>query len=112
MSPTQRTMKEYRSRGLPAGLVEHFNVFGNCRQDLFGFIDVVVLDVERGIGGVQVTGGNNGNARLNKIMTARHKIASQWLQAGGWLEVHDWVKVKGRYTCNIHPVTLGMMVFA
>ena len=55
-SPTQRTMRTLRTNGNICAVVEKFNPhvgdFG-IRQDLFGIIDILVLDPERGVVGIQ-----------------------------------------------------------
>jgi hypothetical protein len=63
LSPTQRTLRALRAQGRICAVAEKWNAYmprpdGGCgvRQDLFGWIDIVSLDPERGIIGIQSTG--------------------------------------------------------
>jgi hypothetical protein len=97
VSPTQRTLRELRSLGRVCGIVERFNhhagPFG-VRQDLFGFIDVISLDVERGIVGVQCCAGSGHAAHRRKILEECTQEAMEWLRCGGRIELWSWSKRK------------------
>ena len=97
ISPTQRTLRELRSLGRVCGIVERFNQhagpFG-VRQDLFGFIDVISLDVERGIVGVQCCAGSGHAAHMRKILEECTQEAMEWLRCGGRIELWSWSKRK------------------
>lgn len=92
VSPTQRTLAYCRKRGMPAAVVERWNPHARIRQDLFGFIDVVVLRGDRVLG-VQATSGGNVAARVTK---AREQPAfADWLACADF-EVWGWRKVGPR----------------
>lgn len=61
MSPTQRTIRELKNQGRKCAIVEKWNAYAGplgIRQDLFGIIDVIALDPQRGVVGVQSCGSN------------------------------------------------------
>lgn len=97
LSPTQRTLKALRERGLISAIVEKFNAhagpFG-IRQDLFGIIDIISLDPETGVIGVQSTGQDFSGHR-RKMMEERTQECRDWLVTPGTsLELWGWRKVK------------------
>lgn len=63
------------------------------RQDLFGFIDIICIDKERGIIAVQSTGSAH-SAHIKKLTIERKEIVTEWLQSGAPLELISWRKVK------------------
>lgn len=95
MSPTQRALAHCKKQGWHAQVVERWNPYAKVRHDLFGCIDIVVLD---GLGGgplgVQVTSGSNVAARLTKAR-AEPRITA-WLQAPARFEVWGYRKVGPR----------------
>ena len=95
LSPTQRTLKEFRKMGRIAGSVEKFNPHvgeHGIRQDLFGFIDLIVICPEKGIIAVQSCGQDfAGHAR--KLREERNEAVFEWL-AHAPLELWGWRKVK------------------
>lgn len=97
LSPTQRTLKALRERGLVSAIVEKFNShvgpFG-IRQDLFGIIDVLALDPQTGVVGVQSTGKDFSSHRV-KLLEERNQECRDWLKTPGTtLELWGWRKVK------------------
>lgn len=99
MTPTQRTIRELKNMGRKCGIVERFiaqaGPFGK-RSDLFGIIDVIALDPERGVVGVQSC-GQAFSAHFKKITEERSDDAIDWLQTpGAVLELWAWRKVKLR----------------
>ena len=63
------------------------------RNDLFGFIDIVAIQLDHTILGVQCTSASNHAARVAKIKSDECKEAAfRWLQAGGNLWVMSWSK--------------------
>ena len=97
MSPTQRTLKELRHLGRLCGIVERFNQHvgpHGIRQDLFGIIDLIALDPERGIVGVQCCGGSGFASHWRKITEENNQATYEWLRCGGKLEIWAWRKVK------------------
>ncbi len=93
VSPTQRTLKELRSRGYLVQVVERWNPFARRRIDLFGFIDVI--GIRRGeVLGVQATSASNVSARVKKI--AEHENVGAVREAGIRIAVWGWDKSKLR----------------
>lgn len=90
MTPTQRSLAHARSLGFTAGITEKWNQFARIRQDLFGFIDLVLIREGSGIIAVQTTSGANHAARVSKIRASDE--AGVWLAAGGRIEVWSWSK--------------------
>lgn len=94
--PTQRSLKELRSRGLLVEVTEHWNAYTKRRHDLFNFADMVALGET--ITAVQTTSGSNVSARIAKI-TQDEIVAPKakaWLAAGGKILVHGWAKRGGK----------------
>ena len=97
MSPTQRTIRELKNQGRRCGIVEKWNQWAGphgIHQDLFGIIDIIALDPERGVIGVQSC-GNRFSAHLKKILEEHYQETLDWLQTpGAVLELWAWRKVK------------------
>jgi len=95
-SPTQRTLKYYRDQGHLAWVVERFiqrpGGFG-FRSDLFKIIDLIVLDKERGIVGVQSTGQDFAGHKRT-LLEEQAFYSRAWIEAGGTLELMGWRRVK------------------
>ncbi len=96
-SPTQRTIRELKNQGRRCAIVEKFNAFvgpHGVRQDLFGIIDVIALDPERGVVGVQSC-GQAFAAHERKFLEERAQECVDWLSTPGTvLELWGWRKVK------------------
>jgi len=95
-SPTARTLAHLRKQGFLAAVVERRLPYGFTTIDLFGFIDVVALDGQPGLLGVQTTTQNNAAARVSKIREECGDAARRWLAAGNRIEIHGWAKRGGR----------------
>jgi len=97
MTPTQRTIRELKSLGRRCGIVERFNAYvgpHGVRQDLFGIIDIIALDPERGVVGIQSCGQNFAE-HVRKFTDERHQECVDWLSTpGAKLELWGWRKVK------------------
>lgn len=104
MTPTQRTIRELKNQGRRCAIVEKFNRFGGgirpdgsrtgVRQDLFGIIDVLALDPERGVIGVQCCGSDFAG-HIRKILVEKAQETLDWLQTPGTvLEIWGWRKIK------------------
>ena len=91
-SPTARTLAECRKRNWHAGVVERYNTFSGKKNDLFGFIDLVALDGQPGLLGIQATSTPNMSSREKKIRIDCAELAHAWLMAGNRLEVWGWGK--------------------
>lgn len=97
MSPTQRTLKELKKQGRICAIVEKWNPHvgpPGIRQDLFGIIDIIALDPERGVVGVQST-GQDFAGHNRKLMISKASACIAWLRTPGtMLELWGWRKVK------------------
>ena len=95
MTPTQRTLKAQKELGRKCGIVERFIQrpgFG-FRKDLFGIIDIIALDQEEGIIGVQSC-GQAFSEHYRKMSEEHRQDSIDWLEAGGKLELWGWRKLK------------------
>ena len=97
MTPTQRTIRALKDQGRRCAIVEkgnsHVGPHG-IRQDLFGIIDVLALDPQRGVVGVQSCGGDF-SAHLRKLTEERSQETLDWLSTPGTtLEIWGWRKIK------------------
>lgn len=124
LSPVQRTIRELKNLGRLHQKVEHWNPYGGPRRpdgtaignrvDLFGFIDIIALDTERGIVGVQCCAGSGHSAHYKKI-TADPKVAQlafEWIRCGGKIELWSWSQkllqrggVAMRWTARMQEIT-------
>jgi len=93
-SPTQRSLKRLRADGWFVAITERWNPFAKCRQDLFGFIDLLCLK-EDIILAVQTTSGSNVAARLAKMRD--NPAVRLWLQSPARkVVIHGWRKIGPR----------------
>lgn len=83
------------AKGWLIGVVERWIPYARIRKDLFGFIDLVAIDPEFNIYGIQATSQSNVNARINKIKN--HKNYERVKKSKMKIEVWGWKKkiVKG-----------------
>jgi len=94
-SPTQRTLRELRREGRIVDTAERWVInpkhpAGGFRKDLFGFIDLVVLDAEKGIVGIQSC-GQSFKAHLDKIKDSEcTQYVIEWLKAGICKKEHPY----------------------
>lgn len=94
LSPTQRTLRALRGKGLECAIVEKWNAHARIRQDMFGIIDIVALDPQRGVIGVQST-GTDFAGHHKKLTEERAQECINWLSTPGTqLELWGWRKVK------------------
>jgi len=97
LSPTQRTLRALRDRGLVCAIVEKFNQYAGQfgrREDLFGIIDIIALDPERGVIGIQACGSDFAGHK-RKILEEKYQETSDWLNTPGTsLELWSWRKLK------------------
>jgi len=110
-SPMQRALAECKANGWPAAVVEHFNPHAKIRVDLWGCIDLLVLDGNPGVLGVQACAGDSHAARATKVRetiqgavkepaTDRARASAQakaaalraWCKAGNRIEVWSFAK--------------------
>ena len=90
-SPMQRTLAEIKKSGLKYWIVEIWNPYKKCRQDMFHIIDLLVLD--NGVVGVQVC-GQDFSGHVQKIQEDEAENTRAWLESGGRLEIWGWRKLK------------------
>lgn len=102
ISPTQLSLRQLRSRGWHAQVVEHWNPWVNIRQDLFGVIDIVAVASGKPILAVQTTSRANIGTRIKKIMDSQE--AKCWAENNLFL-VHGWDKPKHRWRCKVVRLT-------
>lgn len=108
-SPTQRTLAWLRKQGMMADVAERWIAQIRQRKDLFGFIDIIVLDGTDGSLGVQATSASNVASRRTKILSLNS--AHAWLIAKNRIWVVGWSK-KGAagkrklWTPSVSVVTL------
>lgn len=99
ITAVQRTMRLLRSQGDKCAVVERYNAFVGeygIRQDLFGIVDVLVLDPERGFIGIQVC-GSDFKKHYEKLTIELSQKCIDWLETpGGKLEIWAWRQVKLR----------------
>lgn len=106
-SPTQRSLEHARRQGWTAGVVERWNPHARIRQDLFGFVDVIVLDGEPGALAVQATSASNHASRVRKIREQCAEAAQAWLGSGGRIQVWSWRKgANGRWILRAEAVDI------
>jgi hypothetical protein len=90
-------MRCLRHEGATCAVVEKWNPHVGpvgIRQDLFGFVDVLVLDPGRGFVGVQCCARSGHAAHRRKILEDCTEMAMEWLRCGGKIEIWSWGKQK------------------
>lgn len=107
-SPTQRALEYFRKQGWHAGVTEKWNPYAGpmrdgkpvgIRQDLFGFVDLVLIAPEhQGTTFVQVSSVGGLSARIKKVLEddRMRLVASDMLLAHNRLWFMGWRKV-GRF---------------
>jgi hypothetical protein len=99
LSPTQRTLRELRAIGRLVDVCERWMInprhpAGGFRKDMFGFLDLIALDAERGIIGIQSC-STDYKAHFDMIMDSdKTENVIEWLKCGGKLELWGWRKLK------------------
>lgn len=92
-SNTQRTLAALKKLGYKAGVVERFNPHvgpHGIRQDLYGFIDIIALDVIRKRVIAVQSCGQSRAAHEQKILNTPEAL--MWLQCGQPIELWSWAK--------------------
>lgn len=82
-------MELCRKRGWVPAVVEKWNPHVKRRQDLYGFLDLVVMDDQPGLLGVQATGGR-GDVASHVAKLAGIPAVAEWLGRGLRLEIWSW----------------------
>jgi hypothetical protein len=109
-----KSRKLFVDLGLSYGRTEAFNAITCKHNDLFGFIDAIVLDPDRvmfqGIVAVQTTSVHNARARIAKMAATPEAYA--WLKLGGEIVLVLWEQPGGkgsRWQRRIVPVDEAML---
>lgn len=121
LTNTQRTLRALRQRGLVAAIVERWNQYAGVhgiRQDLFNIIDVLALDPQKGVIGVQSCAGSGWSAHWRKLTEEQAQSTIDWLSTPGCsLELWAWRKVKlkrggkaERWEPRVKEIHLGDLV--
>jgi len=97
-SPTARSLAHARKMGWLAGVVEKWNPHARIRQDLLGFIDLIVLDSLAGTLAVQATSASNVSSRVAKIKASEN--AARWLAEGNRVQVWGWKRIPKGKSCR------------
>lgn len=96
LSSVQRTIRALRNQGAICDIAEkwnpHVGPYG-IRQDLFGFIDLIVL-APNSITAVQCCTGSAYGEHLKNILD--NQFAPEWLKSGGKIQIWAWRKVKAK----------------
>lgn len=87
-SPTQRTLAECRRRGWLAQVVERWIPQARKRVDLFGCIDLVAIDTDNRLWGIQACAGSSHAARRAKALEEQR--LERWLSTGARFAVWSW----------------------
>ena len=96
LTPTQRTLRALKQKGLVCAVVEKWIPRARVRKDLFGIIDIIALDPSRGVVGVQST-GTDFAGHHNKLTQERAQECVNWLETpGAVLELWGWRKIKAK----------------
>lgn len=91
MTPTARTLVELRCLGYTAAVVEHWKPWAKVRQDLYGFIDVLVVKAGgSGVFAIQCTTEDHASNHLHKAEESPNLRV--WLVCGNRFEVWGWAK--------------------
>jgi hypothetical protein len=88
--PTQRTLKELRSLGFGAAVLERWNPHTRQRQDFVGCIDLMAWKPGVGVLLIQTTSGSNHGARWSKVCANPH--IRGLMESGCRVEVWSWSK--------------------
>jgi len=98
LSPTQRTIRALKNQGVICAVVEKWNPHvgpHGIRQDLFGIIDVLALDPESGVRGIQCCAGSGFTKHWTKLTVDNAQASYDWLSTPGTsLEIWAWRKLK------------------
>jgi hypothetical protein len=99
LSPTQRTLRCLRDEGRLIDVAERWIPNpkipgGGFRKDLFGFVDLVVLDSQQGIGAIQSCGQSFAEHKRKILDSECTEFVIEWLKCGGFVELWGWRKVK------------------
>lgn len=93
-TPTERSLRVCRHRRWHCQKVEYWQPFhgrvGGVRRDLFGCIDIVALDGQPGLLGIQACSASSVSSRVKKAQNV--PAIRAWIAAGNRFEVWGWTK--------------------
>ncbi len=121
LSPVQRTIRALKEQGREAWIVEKWNAYAGehgKRVDMFNIIDIVALDPQRGVIGIQSCAGSGFSEHYRKLTEEKAQESINWLSTPGTkLEIWAWRKVKlkrngkaMRWSARVEEVTIGDIV--
>lgn len=102
MTPNARSREALEAAGWLVDTVER-RITRIVTRDLFGIIDLLAVRDEVTLA-VQVTTASNVAARRKKLQAS--DALSRVLAAGWRIELHGWVKRKGRWLCRVEPLNV------
>lgn len=119
--PTERCLIYCRDRGWQPAVVEKWNPHVGIRQDLYGIIDIIALDEEQGVLGIQACPGGAVAAHLEKAL--EEKRLQRWLEKDNRFEIWGWRQIvayrkngkkakRKRWDLRRVSVTLGDLLLA
>lgn len=106
MSPTERTLKLLRKQGYLAAVVEKWNKFARCRQDLFGIGDILAVHEWKPIRLIQVTDMAHNAEHVKKLMSLDN---TRIVQASMSIEVWAWRKLKSGWEPRVTEITVKQL---
>lgn len=90
MTPIQRSKKKWEDLGFLVAIVERWNPWSKTRQDLFGWMDLLVIKGDMTVG-IQTTTAAHINERIIKIKSLQS--SDLWLNAATRrIVVEGWSK--------------------
>ena len=107
MTHIERTLAVFKDSQFMIEKVERFNTFAGCRQDLFGFLDLLAVHPSHGTWGIQVC-GTDFNSHVKKMTGERREALLFWLLGGNRCILIGWRKLKASgWTPRIQEFTLA-----
>ncbi len=85
-------------------IAESYNSFSKRRKDLFGIFDIVAINKQTSIVGVQVC-GTDWQPHMRKIKASIH--AKWWVEAGGQIWLIGWRELKSGWKSRIYKFERG-----
>lgn len=93
MNTINRTVKWLREKGCIAENVEKYSSYTKRRRDLFNFIDVIAVDPEYGVIGIQVCRSTDFQQHVRKLKNVVNDNLLTWLKHAD-VQLWGWRKVK------------------
>lgn len=94
----ERSLIECKKRGWRRQSVEFFNPHTNQRQDFLGIIDILALDGQPGLLGIQACSMSDRKEHMRNYLQDGEKLEAllDWLGHKNRFELWAWRKVKAR----------------